>query len=170
MLALLAEDDFAEVQTRRRERGADKLDEVWSGIHHLQPVGPQSRLQQAIAVRLQPLAADRGLVPVLGAYDPRDPEEPGRLDVAPPTLRGDQAASAALAVKIVSDAEETPGQLPSCASDHVGELVIIDVETRTVHWFALVADDYEPVHTSRLIDCSPAELAEGIEWPKPGGP
>lgn len=38
---------------------------------------------------------------------------PVRLDVAPPTLRGDQAASAALAVKIVSDAEETPGELPS---------------------------------------------------------
>ena len=170
MLALLAEDDFAEVQTRRRERGADKLDEVWSGIHHLQPVGPQSRLQQAIAVRLQPLAADRGLVPVLGAYDPRDLWSLVAWTSRHPTLRGDQAASAALAVKIVSDAEETPGQLPSCASDHVGELVIIDVETRTVHWFALVADDYEPVHTSRLIDCSPAELAEGIESPKPGGP
>jgi hypothetical protein len=169
MLALLAEDDFAQLQARRREWGADKLDEVWTGIHHLHPVGPQSQLQQAIALRLQPLAAERGLVPVLGAYDPGDSAEHGRSDSAPPTLRGDQAAGAALAVNIVSCAEATPAELASFAADHVRELVIIDVETRTVDWFARVGDDYEPVDTSRLIDCSPTTLAEWIEWPKPGG-
>ena len=169
MLALLAEDDFAEVQARRREWGADRLDEVWTGIHHLQPVGPHSQLQQAIAVLLRPFAAERGLVPALGAYDRRDPGEHGWSDIAQPILRGDHAASAALAVKIVSHAEETPGQLSSFAADHVRELVIIDVEARTVDWLALVGDDYEHVDTSRLIDCSRGKLAQTIEWPRTGG-
>lgn len=98
MLALLAEHDFAEVRARRREWVADKLDEVWSGIPHLQPVGPHSQLQQAIAVRVQPLAAERGLVAVLGAFDPRAPgEHDVPSDIAPTTLRGDQAARATLA-------------------------------------------------------------------------
>ena len=140
-----------------------KFDEVWSGIHHLQPVGPHSQLQQAIAVRLHPLAAERGLVAVLGAYEPRDPAE-SRSDIAPPTLRGDQAASAILGVKIVGHAEDTHGQLSALAADQVRELVRIDVETRTVDWFALVGEDYEPVDRSRMIDCSPATLALTIEW------
>lgn len=169
MLALLAEDDFAEVQARRREWGADKLDEVWTGIPHLQPVGPHSQLQQAIALRLQTLAAKRGLVSALGAYDPRDPAEFGRSDAARLTLRGGQAASAALAVRIVTRAEDIRSQLPAFAADRVRELVIIDVEAGTVDWLALFGDDYEQVELSRLIDCSPARLAEEIEWPKAGG-
>jgi hypothetical protein len=166
VLALLAEDDFAEVQRRRREWGADKLDEVWTGIHHLRPVGPHSGLQQAIAVCLHPLAAQRDLVPVLGAYDPREPGEHGRSDVAPPTLRGDQAASAVLVVEIVARAEDIHSQLSAFAADHVRELVIIGVETRTVDWLARVGGGYEPVDRSRLIDCSPAKLAEAMVWPK----
>ena len=57
----------------------------------------------------------------------------------------------------------------SLAADHVRELVIIDVEARTVDWLALVGDDYEHVDTSRLIDCSPGKLAQTIEWPRTGG-
>src|ERR1700733_1535356 len=105
MLALLADKDFAELQTRRRDWGADRLDEVWTGVHHLRPVGPDSELQQAIAICLRPLASERGLVPVLGAYDPRDPEDRGQADVGEPRLRGDQAASAELAVEIVTAAD-----------------------------------------------------------------
>jgi hypothetical protein len=75
-----------------------------------------------------------------------------------------------LAVKFVSRPEYIPAPLSAFAADHVRELVMIDREERTVDWFALVGDDYEPVDTSRLIDCSPATLAEGIGWPKPGGP
>jgi hypothetical protein len=119
-------------------------------------------------VRLRPLAADRRLVPVLGAYDPRDPAEPRRSDVAPPTLRGDQAASAALAVMIVTRAEDFQSQLPAFTADHVRELVIVDVEAGTVDWFALAGDDYEPVDTSGVIDCSPADLAPTLDWPKAG--
>jgi hypothetical protein len=170
MLALLADRHFAELQARRREWGADKLDEVWTGIHHLRPVGPDSELQQAIALWLRPLASERGLVPVLGAYDPREPAEHGRSEVAPPILRGDQAASAVLAVKIVARAEDLDTQRSAFAADRVRELVIIGVETRTVDWLARVGDGYEPVDRSRLIDCSPAQLAEGIVWPTAGGP
>jgi hypothetical protein len=51
----------------------------------------------------------------------------------------------------------------------VRELVIIDLERRTVDWFTLVDSDYEPVDRSHLIDCSPPTLAEAIEWPKSPG-
>jgi hypothetical protein len=31
-------------------------------------------------------------------------------------------------------------------------------------WCTLVGDDYQPGDSSRLIDCSPAKLAETFEW------
>ena len=168
MLALLAEDDFAELQARRRAWGADKLDEVWTGIHHLRPVGPDSELQQAIALWLRPLASERGLVPVLGAYDPRDPADGGPADVGETRLRGDQAACAVLAVEIVNAAEDVQRRLSALAADRVDELVIVDPERRTVDWFALVDGDYEPTDRSQLIDCTSGGLAVSIEWPNRG--
>jgi hypothetical protein len=166
MLALLADTHFAELQARRREWGADKLDEVWTGIHHLRPVGPDSELQQAIALCLRPVASERGLVPVLGAYDPRDPADGRLADVGEVRLRGDQAASAVLAVEIVNAAEDVQRCLSALAADRVDELVIVDPESRNVSWFALVDGDYEPTDRSQLIDCTAGGLAEAIEWPK----
>jgi len=168
MLALLADDHFAEVLARRREWGADKLDEVWTAIHHLRPVGPDSELQQAIALCLRPLATERGLVPVLGAYDPRDPATGGQADVGDARLRGDQAACAVLAVEIVTAAEAVQRRLPALAADRVDELVIVNPESRTVGWFVLVDGDYEPADSSQLIDCTAGGLAAAIEWPKRG--
>ena len=166
MLALLADTHFAELQARRREWGADKLDEVWTGIHHLRPVGPDSELQQAIARCLRPLASERGLVPVLGAYDPRDPDDRGQAEVEEARLRGDQAACAELAVEIVTDAVQL--RRSALAADRVAELVTVDAERRTVHWLVLVDGDYEPTDTSQLIDCTAGGLAAAIEWPKRG--
>jgi hypothetical protein len=167
MLALIAEDHFAHVQVHRRAWGADKLDEMWTGIHHLQPVGPHPKLQHAIALRLQPLASERGLVPVLGAYDPGEPAANGRTDAWPFNLLGDQASTAALAVEIVPRVGDIERRLSGCAADRVSEVVIINVDARTVDWLALVDGGYGPIGSSRVIDCAPSALVATIEWPQP---
>ncbi len=65
----LAAPDLAVPGTQ--EWGADKRDEVWAGIHHLRPVGCHSALQQALALLMRLCAEAHGLVPVLGAFEPR---------------------------------------------------------------------------------------------------
>lgn len=168
MLVLLTEAHFEEVQARRHEWGADKQDEVWDGIQHLVPVGTHSTLQQALALCLLPRAAEHGLVPVLGAFERREPGDRCASDVGPSRLRGDRASTAALAVEIVTRGDDFRQRLPLLADDRVGEVVIIDLGRRTADWFALVGSEYAPVETSRLIDLGPAKLAEMIEWPAAG--
>lgn len=84
-------------------------------------------------------------------------------------LRGDQVAAAVLAVDIVTRPGVSHRRLSALAADHVGELVIIALESHTIDWLALVASEYEPIESSRSIDCSPASLADVIEWPTPDG-
>ena len=74
-----------------------------------------------------------------------------------------------LAVEIVTRPDARQRRLSAFAADHVGELVIVALQSRTVDWSALVGDEYEPIESSRLIDCTPARLSEVIEWPTPDG-
>ena len=165
---LLTDDHFDEVQARRRAWGADKLDEVWTGIPHLRPVGEHSNLQHSIAVRMRPAAAQRGLVAVLGAYEPRDVDEHGGADAASARVRGDQASTAALAVEIVTREDDVRQRLAALAADRIGEVVVVDLARHSVEWFALIGGTYEATEISRVIDLGPATLAEMIHWPAPG--
>jgi len=167
MLVLLADDHFDELQARRHVWGADKLDEVWTGIPHLSQVDRHSRLQQAIALLLHRAARERGLVAVLGAYEPSKPDPHGSPSDAP-RLRGDQASTAALAVEIVTCGDDVAERLRSLAADRVGEVVVVDPDRRTVDWLALADNEYQPIEMSRLIDHGPKRLAEMIEWSAPG--
>jgi len=165
MLVLLPDDHLEQVQERRRQWGAAKQDEVWNGIHHLRPVGSHSGLQQELALLLSPRARERGLVAVLGAFEPRELGERRVSDLASPGLRGDQVSTAALAVEIVTGGEDSQRRLPGLAADGVGELVIVDLGRQTVDWLSLIGDEYRPVERSGLIVLGPEELAERIDWP-----
>ncbi|MBV9682697.1 MAG: Uma2 family endonuclease, partial [Solirubrobacterales bacterium] len=53
------------------------------------------------------------------------------------------------------------------AAHRVHELLIIDPQTRQVHWLGLDAGGgYSPVEHSALISLGPRELGERIVWPK----
>ena len=50
------------------------------------------------------------------------------------------------------------------AAHGVDEVVIVDGETNTVHWFVLRNGAYEPVDRSELLDLTVAEVTEAIDW------
>ncbi len=165
MLVLLAEDHFEELEQRRRAWGVH--DEVWSGIPHLSPVGRHSRQQQATALLLRPAARERGLIPVLGAYEPADFDQDRVPDAGVPRLRRDQASTAALAVEIITGRDDTAQRLALFAAGRVTEVVVLDLDRHAVDWFELAGDEYQRTEMSQVIDLGPARLAEMITLPTP---
>ena len=87
---------------------------MWAGVHHRRPVGPHPALQQELALQMRPEAEARGLVPVLGAYEPSESDGRSR---ASERVRGDQAASALLAVEITTAQDDAHRRLSVLAVD-----------------------------------------------------
>jgi len=128
MLVLLDRDQLDEVLARRRAWGADKLDEVWEGVPHLgQQVGRHASLQRQLALLLRGAAEERGLVAVLGAYEPCPPDSPFGSGER---VRGDSAGTAALAVEII-DADDGEERLAALAADRINEVVLVDLGAHT---------------------------------------
>jgi len=160
---------LAELLEQRRRLGADRRDEVWKGVLHMNP--PPSHEHQAIAqqlaVLLDPLARAAGLEALVQEFavgsseDYRVPDgglhRPGASGVWHPT--------AALVLEIVSPNDETWDKLGFYAAHAVEELLIIDPQERQVHWLALEGDEYHRLERSKLIDLDPAGLAERLDWP-----
>lgn len=153
---------------RRRETGADRWDEVWQGVLHLIP--PPSHGHARLLIRLGGLldryAASAGLeitaeigIGLLGDF--RVPDlalhRPGAATQWHPTV--------ALAVEILSPHDRAWEKLPFYAAHDVDEVLIVDPQTREVHWLALTGGNYEPTEHSNLIELGPAELVEQIDWP-----
>jgi hypothetical protein len=153
---------------RRRRWGADRHDEVWAGVLHMNP-GPHGRhakVQQQVMALLDPLARAAGLTPLaasnLGdADDYRVPD--GALQHHGPDRL--YYPTAALALEVVSVGDESWEKLPFYAAQHVDELLIVDPQERAVHWLALEAGEYRPVARSALVELGSDELAERIDWP-----
>ncbi|MGA2015290.1 MAG: hypothetical protein ABSH51_32855 [Solirubrobacteraceae bacterium] len=165
MLALLDAHQLTALVDRRHAWGADGFDEVWEGVRHHPPVGPHSALQQALALALYDHAQQRGLTPVLGAFEPHDPDAGRRHPDAEPLLRGDMAASAALAVEIVPAPDATEPRLAALAAHRVGEVVLVDLRRRVVTWLALLDGGYHSVERSALLGLDAAAFAQLISWP-----
>jgi hypothetical protein len=105
------------------------------------------------------------LTPVLGAFEPRDPDAGhGRRD-AEPVLRGDMAASAALAVEIVPASDWAESRLAGLAADRVTEVAVVDLRRRALTWLERVAGRYRPVERSALLGLHAAALTPLISWP-----
>jgi hypothetical protein len=163
MLVLLERDQHDEVLARRRAWGADKFDEVWEGVPHLgQQVGRHASLQQQLALLLGRPAEQRGLVVVLGAYEPDPPGS--AFGERCERVRGDSAGTPALGVEFI-DADQGEERLAALAADRINEVVLVDLRARSVRWLALADGEYRPIDASRVIDLRPAALAESINWP-----
>jgi len=140
------------------------IDEVWEGVRHHPPVGPHNALQQGLALALRDRAQERGLTPVLGAFEPRDPDAGHGHRDAEPRLRGDMAASAAVAVEIVPAPGRAEPRLAGLAADRVEEVVVVDLRRRVVTCLALLDGGYRPV-TRSALGLDAAALAPLISWP-----
>lgn len=173
MRTLLPDPPPAEVQAlleRRRRLGQDRKDEVWEGVLHMVPAPGHrhARLAQQLAVIFDAPAHAAGLEPTIAEFNLGDSKEdfrvpdgglhrPGAAEMWHPT--------AALVVEIVSPGDETWEKLPFYAAHHVDEVLIVDPDTRKVHWLGLHGDQYKPVKHSTLIELGPAELTGMIDWP-----
>lgn len=130
----------------RRLMGLDLFDEVWEGVLHMVP--PPSAWHQRfgteLLVALVPLAKAKGLVALYetGLYRP----EAGERDYRTPDLifarqehlskRGVEG-KAELVIEILSPGDESREKLPFYESAGVGEVVLVDPESRELELYAL---------------------------------
>lgn len=155
----------------RRRLGLDHRDEIWDGVLHMNPppTGEHQVILQQLAELLGPLARGAGLVPVVNEFglgregkdNYRVPD--GGLHRGVP--RGVFQGTAALVIEIVSPGDESWNKLPFYAAHEVDEVLIIDPAEHAVHWLGLSGSEYQPIERSTLIDLSPSELAEQVDWP-----
>jgi len=150
---------FAEMLERRCSWGADRHDEVWSGVLHLDRLRAHADLAQQLGELLSLPARAAGMTVAMGECNFGQAEhEAHELDGA---LR---LTSAELVVEIVTPDENSWEKLPFYAAHHVDELVIVDPAERKVFW--LVMDQqggYQFVERSGLIDLDPFKLADQLE-------
>jgi Uma2 family endonuclease len=79
-----------------------------------------------------------------------------------------RASTAALVIEIVSPGDDTWRKVPFYAKHGVDELLIVDLQKRSVDWLGLdPSGEHRALERSRLIELGPAELAERLDWPPP---
>lgn len=161
---------LTELLERRRQAGADRLDEVWKGVLHMVTAlsGAHAELEWQLAALLRPLATACGLT-ASGQFNLGQSEDDfrvpdGGLHRGRPG--GVWQPTAALVLEILSPGDETWEKLPFYAEHRVDELLIVDPHEHVVHWLALDGHGaYRPVDRSGLIGLGPAELTEQLDWP-----
>jgi Uma2 family endonuclease len=159
-----------ELLERRRRSGIDRLDEIWEGVLHMVPAPSfgHARVAHRLAVALDGPAQAAGLVPAMHEFNLGASIDDFRVPdggLLRQEADGTWLPTAALVVEIVSPDDETWQKLPFYAAHEVDEVLIVDPKERKVHWLALSDGEYRPVERSGVIDLSPAELAESIDWP-----
>jgi len=148
-----------EMLERRHSWGADRHDEVWSGVLHLDLLRAHADLAQQLGELLSPPARTAGMTVAMGECNFGEAEHDAHeLDGA---LR---LTSAQLVVEIVTPDEDSWEKLSFYAAHHVDELVIVDPAERKVHWLGLAEHGgYQAVERSDLIDLDPFKLADQLE-------
>ncbi len=145
---------------RRHDWGADRHDEVWRGVLHLDLLRAQADLAQQLGELLYPPARTAGMTVAMGECNFGEAEHDAHeLDGA---LR---LTSAQLVVEIVTPDEHSWEKLSFYAAHHVGEVVIVDPAERSVYWLALdeAQGEYQAVERSGLVDLDPFKLADQLE-------
>ncbi|MGO9954457.1 MAG: Uma2 family endonuclease [Solirubrobacteraceae bacterium] len=163
--------EFERLLERRRRLGQDLLDEVWEGVHHMNPApaGRHADIAQQLAELLGSPARKAGLVPMLSIFNLGDANNYRVPDGGLHRERENRVyyPTVAMAVEIVSPEDETWDKLGFYASRGVDELLIVDPQERHVQWLGLGADGvYRPLEISGLIELGAAELADQIDWPE----
>lgn len=153
----------------RRISGIDRSDEMWDGVLHLSPQSGfrHARLSQQLAEILGPLARSAGLVPAVAEFNLGDSDEDYRVPdggLARDHIDRLFVPSAALVIEIRSPNDESWEKLPFYAAHRVDEVLILEPETRDVHWLGLQGEQYVPLESSELIDLSPDQLKAQLIW------
>ena len=148
-----------EMLDRRHSWGADRHDEVWSGVLRLDRLRAHADLAQRLGELLSPPARAAGMTVVMGECNFGEAEHDGHeLDGA---LR---LTSAQLVVEIVMPDQDSWERLSFYAVHRVDELVVVDPAERAVYWLGLDEQGgYQAVERSGLIALDPFKLADQLE-------
>jgi hypothetical protein len=163
-------DEVQEWLDRRQRWGADTHDEVWNGVLHVASFAVGSfthaRVSAQVSALLATAAKNRGLT-VYGPVNIGVEEDYRVPDVCLHRyrVRGMWHPTAALVVETLSPNDDTWEKLPFYAAHNVDELLIVDPDTREVHWLGLIEGEYQPIERSGLIELGPVRLAQQIDWP-----
>jgi Uma2 family endonuclease len=159
--------EFEAVLERRRRWGADRRDEVWQGVLHVNPAphGRHAKLQAQL-LRLLGAYADAAELTALGDFNLGEPDDyripdAGLLRHGPDELC---YPTVAVAIEILSPGDETWEKVPFYAAHGVDELLIVDPAEQIVRWFTRSGDRYQPIARSGLIDLGPDELGSQLGW------
>jgi Uma2 family endonuclease len=161
--------ELIELLERRKRLGLDRHDEVWEGVLHMVP-GPSSEhadIGAQVILLLGAPAAAAGLR-VSTDFNLGDSKDDFRVPdggLHRNRPRGIWLPTAALVIEILSPGDESWQKLPFYAAHDVDEILIVDPDTRKVHWLALANGEYQAVECSTLIDLGPAQLAQQVDWP-----
>ncbi|MBO0767931.1 MAG: Uma2 family endonuclease [Solirubrobacterales bacterium] len=162
-------DTIREALEARQRAGV--LDEVWDGVVHLSPDANRAHsdiLQQLAERLLSPLARARGLVPSIQPFNLGAGKNDYRIPdggIFQERSSADWNLTAELVIEVVSPGDESWNKFDFFAAHSVDEVLIIDPYKRSVDWFGLRGDRYEPIEQSGVIDLSRAALAQQIDWP-----
>ena len=153
----------------RRISGIDRSDEMWDGVLHLSPHSSfrHARLSQQLAELLGPPARGVGLIPAIAEFNLGDSDQDYRVpDGGLVRDRIDHlfVPTAALVIEIRSPNDESWEKLPFYAAHGVDEVLIVDPESREVHWLRLADSAYVTTESSGLIDFSADELRAALVW------
>lgn len=154
----------------RRRRGADRFDEVWEGVYVVNP--PPSFRHSTVAGLIhdlvRPHADAAGLVVrrevgIGGADDHRIPDVVvagiGDLDESEHYL-----LTAEIAIEVRSPNERIDKR-PFYLAHDVPEVVVVDLATGTVTWWAIAGggDGYQPVEASAILPIGPDDLTPALD-------
>ena len=160
---------FDQLLANRRRWGADRRDEVWEGVRHINPPPSHEHqlIAQQLAVLLDPLARATGLEALVQEFALGDSDDYRVPDggLHRPGVGGVWHPTAALVIEIVSPGDETWDKLAFYAAHHVDEILITDPPARAVNWLVLSGDGYRPIGRSRLVELGVDQLAGQIDWP-----
>jgi hypothetical protein len=153
---------------RRHALGQDTHDEVWEGEYHMN-AAPHAR--HAIVAWRVGSTLDAHLPPAFTVATELNIGSPANFRVPDlAIIREADAAlympTAALVVEVVSPGDESRQKFGHYAEHGVGEVLIVDPDSRTVELFVL-ADDarYAAAQRSLLTGIHAADLPTAIRWP-----
>lgn len=166
MKAVMLEVPEALLKERRR-LGDDDFDELWEGVLHMVPLplSDHQRLGGKLFMVLGPRAEARGLEPFyeIGFFRRADDFRKPDLAFARPehvTRRGIEGP-VPVVFELLSEHDETYEKVPWYLAQGVGEMIVVDPETRRVERYTGAGVDRSPVAIEAL-----GVILETVDGPK----
>jgi Uma2 family endonuclease len=158
---------IASLIAERQRLGLDRHDEIWEGDYHMVPVGSfehastGSSLNQLLGVR----ARTAGLVSSLefNLGEPTDFRVPD-LGFHRGRPSGVWISTAAVVVEVRSPGDESYEKFGFYFAHGVEEILIADLVTQTVQWYARGDEGFVSAPGSDLLGISAEEVRAALDW------